>query len=220
MVTRFTSPSPMLGMDPILESLLGQQGGSCWSTTLSPSLFTSLDSGESVHSFMFRSLSEMVGQRSNVEQVISFYFGSVNTWFTIVERATFEAQVEDMWATPSAETALLVICMLLIVRTPYENTAPAMDDCLYLSAKAAFALVQSRVPLSTSLLQSKLLIALYEYSHSMPQQAYISLGTCVQMSKAFGWFNKNYWSEERQQLLPAELKLSSIQCWAVVYVDW
>lgn len=206
-------------MDPRAESLLGQQAAPRWGT-LKPSLFISLDSGESIHSFMFRSLAEIVGQRGKVEYVLPLYFGSINTWFTIIERAAFETRVEEMWASPSAETALLVICMMLIIRTPHENAASSMDDHFYLSVKTAFVLVQSRVPLSTPLLQAKLLIALYEYSHAMPQQAYISLGNCAQMTNTFGWHHRSYWSAERQQLLAAELKLSSILYWAVAYVDW
>ena len=218
-MTQIASRSPVLSMDPMLETLLSQHTGSRWGT-LSPSLFISLDSGESIHSFMVRSLIEIVGQRPKAEYVVSLYFGSVNTWFTIIERTRFDTQVEEMWTAHSAETALLVICMMLITRAPHADLAAGMDDHLYLTAKAAYTLVQSRVPLSTPLLQAKLLIALYEYSHALSQQAYVSLGNCAQMSKAFGWYTANYWSHDRQRLLPAEMKLSSILSWAVVYVDW
>lgn len=206
-------------MDPMLESLLNQPPGARLGT-LSPSWFVSLDSGESIHTLMLRGLAEMVGPRPKVEHIVSLYFGSVNTWFTIIERSTFESQVEDMWGTPSAETALLLICMMLITRPPHENQTLGMDDHLYLTVKAGFTLVQNRVTLSFPILQAKLLIAMYEYSHSMPQQAYISLGNCVQMSKTFGWYSNAYWSGERQRQFSTELKLSSIMFWAVVYIDW
>lgn len=196
---------------------MGQQSPARWST-VNTSLFGSLDSGEDIHLFMFRSLSDTVGHRQAVEHVTTYYFNSVNCWFTIIEKASFDSQVERMWSFPSAEVALLILCMLLIIRTPNESGA-AMDDGLYLSVKTAFTLVQSKIPSSISLLQAQLLIGLYEYSHGLPQQAFMSMGNCVQMTRSFGWHIRGFWSEERQQLLPADLKLSSILWWALVYVD-
>lgn len=196
---------------------MGQQSPSRWNT-LNASLFGSLDSGEDIHLFMFRSLCDTFGNRQAVEHVTTYYFNSINHWFTIVDKTTFESQADRMWSLPSAEVALLALCMLLIIRTPNEN-ASSMDDGLYLSIKTAFILVQSKVPPSISLLQAELLIALYEYSHGLPQQAYMSIGSCLQMTRFFGWHIKSFWSEERQQFLPADLKLNSILWWAVVYVD-
>ncbi|KAL1835111.1 hypothetical protein VTK73DRAFT_6253 [Phialemonium thermophilum] len=198
---------------------MAQRPSSVWST-LNPSLFASLDSGETVHSFLFRSLSEMVGHRASVDQVVGYYFGSVNTWFTVVERASFQRRLEEMAVSPSAETALLILCMLLVIRTPGDHAALGMDDCLYLCVKAAFTLVQNTVSLSLPLLQAQLLVALYEYGHGLPQQAYASLGACMQMTRAFGWQRSVYWTEDRRQALPADLKMASILFWAVVYLDW
>ena len=42
---------------------------------------------------MFRSLCDTVGHRQAVEHVATYYFNTVNYWFTIVEKTTFESQV-------------------------------------------------------------------------------------------------------------------------------
>ncbi|KAK3694899.1 hypothetical protein B0T22DRAFT_86473 [Podospora appendiculata] len=214
--------SPMMGqyVSPIEQHLVGggqHQPG--WST-LSPSLFASMDSVEDIHSFIFRCLSEIAESRQGVELAVSSYFADVNTWFTIIERATFERQLEDMWVNPSAETGVLVLCMRLITRSPITNPISGMGDRHYLSAKTMLNLVQSKVPaFSIQLLQAELLVALYECSHGMPQQAYMSVGNCCQISRALGWHNKAFWSLEQQSLGPRQLKLCSILWWAIVYVD-
>lgn len=215
---------PVRTYTPVLEQfqlqLLPSHPNPRWSL-LNPSLFASMDSTEDIHSFAFRCLPDILGHRPAIEHVVASYFGGVNTWFTIIERSSFTAAVEAMWETPSAETAVLLVCMRLILRAPTDNTAAAgMADSLYLSAKTMLSLVQSKVPLSIPLLQAELIVAMYEYSHSMPQQAYMTVGRCFQITKAFGWHYEPFWSEERQSLAPAHLKLCSILWWAVVYIDW
>ncbi|KAK1830392.1 hypothetical protein QBC39DRAFT_285634 [Podospora conica] len=212
---------PVRTYTPVLEQfhLLPSQPNPRWSL-LNPSLFASMDSTEDIHSFVCRCLLDILGHRQAIEHVIASYFGGVNTWFTILARSSFNAEVEAMWKTPSAETAALLVCMRLIIRAPNDTTAAAgMADSLYLSAKTMLSLVQSKVPLSIPLLQAELIIAMYEYSHSMPQQAYMTVGRCFQITKAFGWHYEPFWSEERQSLAPAHLKLCSILWWAVVYID-
>jgi hypothetical protein len=206
----------MPGLDPVIETLMGQQ---TWST-LNSSHFQSPGLGGDIHPFMLRSLNHIIQDRQAVEHVISCYFNGTNTWFTIVEKTTLEAQVDNLWTPgyPSAEIALLILSMLLVVRMPSEPEAE-MDDGLYQSVKTMCTFVESRLPWSTRLLQSRLLISLYELSQGLPQQAYLSVGSCVQITKEFGWHYRSYWSEERQQTLPAELKLSSLLWWALVYVD-
>ncbi len=110
--------------------------------------------------------------------------------------------------------------MALIARPPNQKSSKGMGDTVYHSTKAILSLVQSKVPLSVQLLQAELLVAMYEYSHSKPQQAYLSLGRCLQMTKALEWHNPDFWSAERQASMPRDLKLNSILWWAIVYVDW
>jgi len=210
--------APTRTYTPVMDQLVVPQPGPRWSI-LNPALFASMDSTEDIHSFSCRCLSDILGHRQGIEHVAASYFSGVNTWFTVIERASFDVSLEEMWSKPSAETAVLVLCMRLIIRTPISNSVAGMGDSLYLSAKTMLNLVQSKVALSVPLLQAELLVAMYEFSHSMPQQAYMTVGRCFQITKAFGWHYEPFWSDERQALVPRELKLCSILWWAVVYID-
>lgn len=212
-------PTPARTYTPVLEQLTAPQPGPRWSV-LNPAVFSSMDSTEDIHSFACRCLSDILGHRQSVERVVASYFASVNAWLTIIERASFESNIEDMWTTPSAETATLVLCMRLIIRPPTASSPAGMGDSLYLSAKTMLSLVQTKLSLSITLLQAELLVAMYEFAHAMPQQAYMTVGRCFQITKAFGWHYEPFWSEERQNLVPRELKLCSILWWAVVWIDW
>ena len=189
--------------------------------SLNPSLFTSLNDGtEDIHSYVYRCLLHIVRDEPSIRQVVAEYFATVNTWFTIVDQAAFKDGLETMLSAHSAEVGLLVLCMLLVTRSPQHNHGATMQDGLYLSVKTIVSLVEARLPYSKHLLRANLLVAMYEHGHSMPQQAYTTLGTCVRMTKAFGWHQQSFWSEDRRIAAPGEVRICAVLWWATVFTDW
>lgn len=160
-----------------------------------------------------------MGDRMTTESIVQYYFATINSWFTIVEKGRFDEQLEQIWSEPSADTALLTLCMLLVVRSPEESQAVSMQNSLYYSVKALCGIVMTKEPLSTSMLQANLLICLYEAAQFLPQQAYLTLGTCAALVRAFGWLNENFWSQEMWVSRTRELKLCSILWWSMVFLD-
>lgn len=186
---------------------------------MNPALFASLGTTEDIHHFVFRSVTEIVGDRLTSESIMRYYFETINTWFTIVERAGFEPRFEQMWTEPSAETGLLLLSMFLIVRAPEEDTGASMQNSLYHFAKTLCTLVAIKAPLSIPLLQANLLVCLYELYHFMPQQAYMTLGSCVTIVRAFGWLDENFWRHDHWIVRPRELKISSILWWSMMFLE-
>lgn len=195
-----------------------QPAGHRWAA-LNLNIFGSMDEGEDIHSYTHRSLFEVLESHPNVDYFVSRYFEDVNTWFAIVDRSVFETQLKEFWIKPSAQIGALVLCMHLITRQ-HTNPIVGMSDSLYLHAKLMLSAVQSKTTFSIPMLQAQLLLALYESSHSMPQQAYMTVGNCCQISQAFGWHTKGFWSEQRRNMAPRELQHCSILWWAIVYLDW
>lgn len=183
-------------------------------------MFGPISAAKDIHSLAYGTLLDIFVNKQGIKEAVSSYFDGVNTWFTVVERAAFERELETHWENLRAETSAVALCMALIARPPNQKSSKGMGDTVYPSTKAILSLVQSRVPISTKMLQAELLIAMYEFSHSMPQQAYLSLGRCIQMTKAMGWHGATFWSAERQMSRPADLKLCSILWWAIVHLDW
>ncbi|KAL2166908.1 hypothetical protein VTG60DRAFT_2016 [Thermothelomyces hinnuleus] len=182
-------------------------------------VFGPISAARDIHSLAFGTLLDILVNKQGIKEAISSYFDGVNTWFTVVERAAFERELEANWGNLQAETSAMALSMALIARPPNQKSSKGMGDTVYLSTKAILSLVQSKVPISTKMLQAELLVAMYEFSHSMPQQAYLSLGRCLQMTKAMGWHDPTFWALEKQISRPADLKLCSILWWAIVYVD-
>ncbi|KAG6367904.1 hypothetical protein INS49_002103 [Diaporthe citri] len=198
-------------LNPFLGSQLGPAIG--------PSLFASLGTTEDIHHFVFRSVTQMMGDQLTAESIVRYYFGTVNTWFTIVERSGFEPRFGQMWTEPSAETGLLALSMLLIVRAPEDTPGVSMQNSLYHSIKTLCGLVAAKEPMSIPLLQANLLVCLYELCHFMPQQAYMTLGSCVTISRAFGWLSESFWRQDQWIVRPRVLKAYSIIWWSMMFLE-
>jgi hypothetical protein len=179
-----------------------------------------ISAAKDIHSLTFGTLLDILVNKPRVKESVSLYFNGVNTWFNIIERASFERDLEARWDNLPAETSAMALCMALVARPPNQKSSKGMGDTVYPTTKAILGLVQSKLPMSVHMLQAELLVAMYEFSHAMPQQAYMSLGHCLQMTKAFGWHNVAFWSPDRQASKTGELKLNSILWWAIVYLDW
>lgn len=201
-----------------VSTFLGAPLGSA-NPAINPALFAPLETTDDVHSFLFRSLSQTVGDRIAIESIVSHYFGTINTWFTVVERTSFEERLSILWAEPSAETGLLALCMHLIVRPPNEGQILSMQNSTYHSVKTLCGIVAADVPLSTSVLQANLLVCLYELGHLMPQQAYLTLGACSTIVRAFGWLEDSFWRQDQWLGRARELKLCSILWWSMVFLE-
>ena len=179
-----------------------------------------MDTVEDIHSFTSRCVSEALGSRDNIEHVVARYFSTTNTWFAIVDRVEFETLLNNTWVVPSAEMSVLLLGMSLITRLPQNNNLNGMADSVYLSVRAMLSVVKAKVCLSIPLMQAELLIAMYETSHGMHEQAYMSVGSCFQISRALGWWDKNFWSGQRRAGMSINPQLCSALWWATVYVDW
>ncbi|KAK4175443.1 hypothetical protein QBC36DRAFT_331440 [Triangularia setosa] len=202
---------------------LHRQSPLAWGGSLRPSLVASIRSADNINSYALHCVFDILESRQGIEQAVSAFFEGPNAcWFGIVDRSNFESLLEDMWTNPSAETCVLILCMSLITRLSTSSPSPTtMGDGVYPSAKALLGLVQSQssLPMSISFLQAELLVAMYEYTQALPQQAYLSVGRCFQMSRALGWQDKLYWGPDNMATMPKILKLHSILWWAMVYID-
>ncbi|KAH6650986.1 hypothetical protein F5144DRAFT_480445 [Chaetomium tenue] len=182
-------------------------------------LYGPISAAKDIHSLTFGTLLEILINKPRVKEAVSLYFSGVNTWFTVIERASFERDLEANWGNLPAEQSAMALCMALVAHPPNQKSSKGMGDTVYPTTKTILGLVQSKLPMSVRMLQAELLIAMYEFSQAMPQQAYMSLGHCLQMTKAFGWHNEGFWAIDKQMTEPAEMKLNAILCLLNVAYD-
>lgn len=196
------------------------------------SVFKAVKIAKDIHSLAFTTVLDTHRDPGHVREAVASYFKGINTWFPVIDQSVFEGQLESMFENPTAEICVLVLCMSVIASSPDEpkpkpspkskskrNANAGLGDNAYHSAKATLTLVQSKLQMTRTMLQAELLIAMYEFSNAMFQQAYMSLLRCVQITKNLNWHNGAFGASNGQPLDAKELKLCSTLWWSIVHLD-
>ncbi|KAL2271008.1 hypothetical protein VTJ83DRAFT_379 [Remersonia thermophila] len=172
-----------------------------------------------INSVAIGTLLDIFANRRRVLEAVAEYFAGVHAWFPIVDRSRVEQELEESWGNLPAETSVLVLCMTLIARPPAPQSNKGIHDAVYHTVKGVLSTVQSTVALSIPLLQSELLLALYEFAQNKPLHAYLSVGRCLHMTRVLGWHEQAFWCLGGDIAKAKELKRCSLLWWALVYVD-
>lgn len=127
-------------------------------------------------------------------EISSRYFTWIHLWMPIVSKAKWKRLTGPL-ARPSCDVKLLLFSMKVLLWTPPDQTIlrqPRHQD--YTILKHHLSKAQEVGVLSLELLQTWILVTIYEYSHGIYPAAYISIGVCFRYSLALG-INKQRWSE-------------------------
>jgi hypothetical protein len=123
------------------------------------------------------------------EDFVAMYFVTVHKWLPIINEKQFRDRIESRSHECDTNDFLLLTTIYLIVRRPDDQPHPAvMDDDLYQAVRQfyfhVFADMASRP--SIQLLQSGLLLAIYEYGHGLVDAAHSTLFACLSASMPLG----------------------------------
>ena len=83
------------------------------------------------------------------------------------------------------DLAMLFLAMKLVTTPPVEGLAAA-DHPLYATSKRFVALLESSGTMSMLYLQAMILVALYEFGHSIYPAAWMTIGSCARYAQILG----------------------------------
>ncbi|KAI9708023.1 MAG: hypothetical protein M1820_004227 [Bogoriella megaspora] len=128
-----------------------------------------------------------------VEDIIARYFHDLSRHLPIISRTRFYNNLISLGAAPADDFSVLLLAICLITRTPAlgyrpedDSPRPAEQQSLYLNAKSLFAQIQVSCPPSITLVQAGLLLAVYEYTHSRPDDAFVTIAGVARLAYAAG----------------------------------
>ena len=117
-----------------------------------------------------------------LDDITSRYFQGMHKWLPVISRSKFHAELIGQVPWP-ADFSILLLAMFLVVWRPSAESG--FDDDrgnLYVVVKMLFAQVQAVHPPSLRLIQSGLLISVFEYGHELKNAALISITSCSKMA--------------------------------------
>jgi hypothetical protein len=106
------------------------------------------------------------------------FFESVHKWMPFISKKRFYENLLNPLSPPRTDVTILIFCMNLIMWLPPETTPSGEPrTSAYLFAKRALLEAEVSGMLSLQLLQSWLLVTIYELGHAIYPSAYMSIAT-------------------------------------------
>ncbi|KAF2134690.1 hypothetical protein P153DRAFT_7496 [Dothidotthia symphoricarpi CBS 119687] len=135
----------------------------------------------------------------SIDDISTRYFKGFHLWIPFLCPDRFREDLVRFQSLPTAEFALLLLCMCLLTYDPPQNqSSPVGHDTLYLHAKTFFAQIHVLRRPSLHLIQAAIFISSYEYARGRPDSALASIDTCARMAYKIGFDRKSEglgWSE-------------------------
>ncbi|KIN08663.1 hypothetical protein OIDMADRAFT_107876 [Oidiodendron maius Zn] len=115
-----------------------------------------------------------------MDSLCDAYILSIHSWLPIISRKRLFERVNLFNEATDASMALLFVCMKLVSETPPGLEQEAISS-LYCMAKKYFARVEASGSISLLLIQSAILISIYEIGHGIYPAAYLSVSNVARL---------------------------------------
>ncbi|GJC83802.1 depudecin biosynthesis cluster-specific transcription activator DEP6 [Colletotrichum liriopes] len=123
---------------------------------------------------------ELLNQGNIVMDVSAQYFDTVHSWIPFISKKRMEMGISVQ--SGGAELALILLAMKLVISRP-EDVA---NESVYSLAKGFLNSLETSGLVSLMCLQASILIALYEYGHSIYPAAWMTVGNCARYAELLG----------------------------------
>lgn len=104
----------------------------------------------------------------------------------VISEDHFFASVNDLTVEPNAETAIPALSIHLAIQLPRSNNAEHLRTSLYATIKMHLAMLEACGIISVSVVQSRLLVCLYELGHGFLNAAACTIVLCICIGCALG----------------------------------
>lgn len=126
-----------------------------------------------------------------MDDIIYRYFQSFHRQLPIISRTRFSNNLVNLGAAPTADFSVLLLTLCLITHAPalgyqarQEASQSVEQQSLYLTVRSLFAQVQVSCSPSVPLVQTGLLLAVYEYTHGRPNDAFVTIAGSARIAYA------------------------------------
>ena len=141
---------------------------------------------------MYREVHDIIrATGQSVDDISARYFQGFHRHLPIISRTRFYNNFITLGSASTADFLVLLLTICLTTRAPALGcqsgsgaTRSTEEQSLYLTARSLFAQVQVSCSPSVPLIQAGLLLAVYEYTHGRPEDAFVTIAGSARMAYA------------------------------------
>jgi hypothetical protein len=139
------------------------------------------------HFFVGTVMTTILEKKWDLSEIVTTHYRTIHPWLPVIHEWNFRRRISQLQQNPQAETALLLLAMCVIRHTSASD--PEIDDAqshLYHLFKYLFSFLQLVRAPSLELVQSGLLLVVFELGASLLNDASMSISICARLSYALG----------------------------------
>lgn len=129
-----------------------------------------------------KQIADIVGNITDIRTTAAVFFETVYPWMPLVSKKRFYDHHLKNLLHSHADISLLFLCIKLVTEIPSSDPR----TLLYHTAKHFYLDVESSGICTIQVLQSGVLIALYEIGHALYPAAFLSIGVCARFAHTLG----------------------------------
>ena len=161
---------------------------------LDTDLFRPIPPNLSPHSqFKNTPFKEGVALIEDVNGILGSYFSTVHSWLPMISKKTLYRLAGN--GASDVSTLTLVLSIRLILKTPNKRKGNEPWETqlpLYGLVKACCSALEAIPDISLRLVQSLILLAVFEYGHGIFPAAFLTIGKAARMAQLMGLNDKSY----------------------------
>jgi hypothetical protein len=156
------------------------------------------------------------------DRMTSKFFHSVHSYLAFIHQPRFEKHVAASKVKADAEISVLLLSMKLVAEPVNyaQSGADPRQNPVYIAAKHLHKLVQRSKGPSLDLIQSGILLCLYEHNAAIGDTAYKTLADCANMARMIGLSASHVKIEFGVPHLAAYQEECRRTYWGLISMDW
>ncbi|KAJ5308658.1 hypothetical protein PENANT_c053G02818 [Penicillium antarcticum] len=129
---------------------------------------------------LYRQVLQLIHQTGQlVDDLSARYFQGLHRYLPLCSRSNFYGNLITLGAIPSAGFSVLLLTICLTASAAHVDR-----QSLRRTTNSLVALVQESHPVSIPVIQSRLLLAVYDYTQGRPEDAFQAISGCARMAYA------------------------------------
>jgi len=156
------------------------------------------------------------------DRMTTKFFHSVHSYLAFIHQPRFEKRVAASKVKADAEISVLLLSMKLVAEPVNyaQSGADPRQNPVYIAAKHLHKLVQKSKGPSLDLIQSGILLCLYEHNAAIGDTAYKTLSDCASMARLIGLNASNIKTEFGVPHMAAYQEECRRTYWGLISMDW